>query len=147
MAVAFDDISEQSCLPKVMGPFRGCSDLPKIALCLETDANSACGWSDDLRINGMRECPAREIFRALDGKDQYMDGRMDDMTDPMHENETQAILDRVARRFSSLDEAAAWYHSEPLPGLSGRTAAELTAQGRAAEVLAYIDAVDAGLHA
>ncbi|GHE06500.1 hypothetical protein GCM10008024_41000 [Allgaiera indica] len=69
------------------------------------------------------------------------------MADPAHENGTQAILDRVARRFGSLDEAPAWYNSMPLPGHSGRTAAELTAQGRAAEVVAYIDAVDAGLHA
>lgn len=69
------------------------------------------------------------------------------MPDHAHENEMRAILVRIAPRFGSVDEAVAWYHSEPLPGHSGRTAAELTAQGRAAEVLAYIDAVDAGLHA
>lgn len=95
MAVAFDDIGEQSCLPTVMAPFPGCSDLPRIALCPQTDANSGCGWSDDLRINGMRERPAREIFRAFDGKDQYMYGKMDDMTEPTHENEMRAILVRI----------------------------------------------------
>ena len=73
--------------------------------------------------------------------------RMDDMAKPAHGNDSQAILNRIAPRFGSLDEAVAWYHSEPLPGHSGRTAAELTAQGRAEEVLAYIDAVDAGVHA
>lgn len=69
------------------------------------------------------------------------------MAEPTHGNDTQAILDRVALRFGGLDEAKVWFHSAPIPGHSGRTAAELTAQGRASEVLAYIDAVDAGLHA
>ena len=69
------------------------------------------------------------------------------MSDSTHENEMQAILDRVTHRFGSLDEAVAWYNSVPLPGHSGRTAAELTAQGRAGDVLDYISAVDAGLHA
>jgi len=43
--------------------------------------------------------------------------------------------------------AYAWYRSEPLPGLSGQTAMQLVRSGRAQEVLDYIDAVDAGIHA
>lgn len=56
----------------------------------------------------------------------------------------EMILDRVGPRFASLDEAEAWYHSEPLPGFSGETAEDLVSQGRAKDVLDYIDAVDAG---
>ena len=43
--------------------------------------------------------------------------------------------------------AYAWYRSEPLPGFSGQTAMQLVRSGRAEDVLDYIDAVDAGVHA
>lgn len=59
----------------------------------------------------------------------------------------ESILDRVTPRFSTREEAEAWYHSEPLPGFSGATAMQLVSQGRAKEVLDYIDAVDAGGYA
>ncbi len=39
------------------------------------------------------------------------------------------------------------YRSEPLAGFSGQTAMQLVLTGRASEVLDYIDAVDAGVHA
>lgn len=57
------------------------------------------------------------------------------------------ILNRVESRFSSLMLAYAWYRSEPLAGFGGLTAMHLVRDGRAEEVLAYIDAVDAGIHA
>ena len=41
----------------------------------------------------------------------------------------------------------AWYRSEPLPGFSGQTAMQLVQSNRADDVLTYIDAVDAGVHA
>ncbi|MEO0764050.1 MAG: antitoxin Xre/MbcA/ParS toxin-binding domain-containing protein, partial [Pseudomonadota bacterium] len=43
--------------------------------------------------------------------------------------------------------AYAWYRSEPLPGFAGMTAMQLVREGKAAEVLDFIDAVDAGVHA
>lgn len=43
--------------------------------------------------------------------------------------------------------AYAWLRSEPLQGFSGQTAMQLMRQGRAEEVLDFIDAVDAGVHA
>jgi Protein of unknown function (DUF2384) len=43
--------------------------------------------------------------------------------------------------------AYAWYRSEPLPGFSGQTPMQLVLRGRADDVLEYIDAVDAGVHA
>ena len=57
------------------------------------------------------------------------------------------ILNKVEPRFGSALMAYAWYRSEPLPGFSGQTAMQLVRSGRADEVLDYIDAVDAGVHA
>jgi hypothetical protein len=57
------------------------------------------------------------------------------------------ILNKVETRFGSMLMAYAWYRSEPLPGFSGRTAMQLVLSGQADDVLEYIDAVDAGVHA
>ena len=57
------------------------------------------------------------------------------------------VLNKVEPRFGSALMAYAWYRSEPLPGFSGRTAMQLVREGRADDVLDYIDAVDAGVHA
>ncbi|MER9303997.1 MbcA/ParS/Xre antitoxin family protein [Mesorhizobium sp. M0293] len=57
------------------------------------------------------------------------------------------IVNKVEPRFGSALMAYAWYRSEPLPGFSGQTAMQLVRGGRADEVLDYIDAVDAGIHA
>ncbi|PRD44684.1 hypothetical protein C5748_04595 [Phyllobacterium phragmitis] len=57
------------------------------------------------------------------------------------------IINKVEPRFGSALMAYAWYRSEPLPGFSGQTAMQLVRSGRADEVLEYIDAVDAGVHA
>ena len=55
------------------------------------------------------------------------------------------ILNKIESRFGSDLIAYAWYRSEPLPGFSGQTAMQLVRAGRAADVLEYIDAVDAGV--
>ncbi|MFS0851469.1 antitoxin Xre/MbcA/ParS toxin-binding domain-containing protein [Novosphingobium panipatense] len=57
------------------------------------------------------------------------------------------VITKTAPRFGSALIAYAWYRSEPLPGFSGRTAMQLVQEGRAGEVLEYIDAVDAGVYA
>jgi len=57
------------------------------------------------------------------------------------------IINRIEPRFGSGLMAYAWYRSQPLSGFSGLTAMQLTAMGRAAEVMEFIDAVDAGVHA
>ncbi|MER9234164.1 MbcA/ParS/Xre antitoxin family protein [Mesorhizobium sp. M0622] len=57
------------------------------------------------------------------------------------------IVNKVEPRLGSALMAYAWYRSEPLPGFSGQTAMQLVRSGRADEVLDYIDAVDAGIHA
>jgi hypothetical protein len=57
------------------------------------------------------------------------------------------IINKVEPRFGSALMAYAWYRSEPLPGFSGMTAMQLVRDGRADDVLDYIDAIDAGVHA
>jgi uncharacterized protein (DUF2384 family) len=57
------------------------------------------------------------------------------------------IVNKAEPRFGSALMAYAWYRSEPLPGLGGRTAMTMLQEGRADEVLALIDAVDSGVHA
>ncbi|KUP90845.1 MbcA/ParS/Xre antitoxin family protein [Tritonibacter horizontis] len=57
------------------------------------------------------------------------------------------VLNKVEPRFGSELMAYAWYRSEPLPGFDGRTAMQLVQEGKAQQVLEYIDAVDAGLFA
>ena len=57
------------------------------------------------------------------------------------------ILNKVEPRFGSALIAYAWYRSEPLPGFDGRTAMQLVQDGKAQQVLEYIDAVDAGVFA
>lgn len=61
--------------------------------------------------------------------------------------EMAEVLNKVEPRFGSALMAYAWYRSEPLSGFSGHTAMQLVRSGRAEEVLDYIDAVDAGVHA
>ena len=57
------------------------------------------------------------------------------------------VVNKVEPRFGSALLAYAWYRSQPLAGFSGQTAMQLVRSGRADEVLDYIDAVDAGVHA
>lgn len=57
------------------------------------------------------------------------------------------IVNKVEPRFGSALMAYAWYRSEPLSGFSGQTAMQLVKNGRADDVLDYIDAIDAGVYA
>ena len=57
------------------------------------------------------------------------------------------VITKVTPRFGSAMMAYAWYRSAPLAGFDGFTAMQLVRDGRQAEVLDYIDAVDAGIHA
>jgi hypothetical protein len=57
------------------------------------------------------------------------------------------ILNLVTPRFGSVLLAYAWYRSEPLPGYAGQTPMQLVLEGRADEVRALIEGIDAGVHA
>jgi hypothetical protein len=61
--------------------------------------------------------------------------------------EVVEVVNKAEPRFGSALIAYAWYRSQPLPGFSGMTAMQLVRAGRADEVLDYMDAVDAGVHA
>lgn len=61
--------------------------------------------------------------------------------------EMMEILNRVQPRFGSDLIAYAWYRSEPLSGFGGLSAMALVQDGRADEVMDYLDAVDAGIPA
>lgn len=56
-------------------------------------------------------------------------------------------INKVEPRFGSAVMAYAWYRSQPLPGFSGITAMQLVKDGRADDVLDYVDAVGTGIHA
>jgi hypothetical protein len=79
---------------------------------------------------------------AIQRKDRMRSGKTQRRLREMVE-----IINKVEPRFGSGLMAYAWYRSEPLPGFSGQTAMQLVRSGRAEDVLDYIDAVDAGVHA
>ncbi|EFL87455.1 MbcA/ParS/Xre antitoxin family protein [Ahrensia sp. R2A130] len=57
------------------------------------------------------------------------------------------VLNKVEPRFGSPLLAYAWLRSQPLAGFDGATAMDLIREDRQADVLDYIDAVDAGVFA
>jgi hypothetical protein len=61
--------------------------------------------------------------------------------------DTERVMAIVRPRFPTPDLATHWYHEEPVPGFSGLTAAKLVEAGLADDVVEYLAAVDAGIHA
>jgi hypothetical protein len=57
------------------------------------------------------------------------------------------MLALVEPRFGTAELAREWYDQVPLPGLSDKTAAQLVKDGRGEDVVEFIRAVDAGVHA
>ena len=90
-----------------------------------------------------------EVARTVGlGRDAVM--RQDRIASPKTQKrlrEMVEILNRVEPRFGSALIAYAWYRSEPLAGFGGLTAMQIVRDGNAGDVLDYIDAVDAGIHA
>ena len=90
-----------------------------------------------------------EVARTVGlGRDAVM--RQDRIASPKTQKrlrEMVEILNRVEPRFGSALIAYAWYRSEALAGFGGLTAMQLVREGHAGDVLDYIDAVDAGIHA
>lgn len=101
------------------------------------------------KIATMLRTTSEEIGRSAGlGKDaiQRKDRISSDKTQ-RRLREMMEVVNKVEPRFGSALMAYAWYRSEPLSGFSGQTAMQLVRNGRAEEVLDYIDAVDAGVHA
>ena len=87
-----------------------------------------------------------ELARTL-GLDKDATRRMESADIQRRIGSMIEVLSKVEPRFGSALLAYAWYRSEPLPGFSGQTAMQLVQSNRADDVLTYIDAVDAGVHA
>ena len=101
------------------------------------------------KIAAVFRTTSEEIARTLGlGKDaiQRKDRVRSDKTQ-RRLREMVEIVNKVEPRFGSALVAYAWYRYEPLPGFSGQTAMQLVRDGRAGDVLDFIDAVDAGVHA
>ena len=116
---------------------------------MQLDTFTEAGLFAPGRIAATLRTTKDEVARTVGlGRDALM------RADRIHAPKTQKrlremveILNRVEPRFGSALIAYAWYRSEPLAGFAGLTAMQLVRDGKAADVLDYIDAVDAGLHA
>ncbi len=115
---------------------------------MRLDEFSDKGYFAPQKIAGLLLTTQEDVARSVGlGKDAVQ------RKDRVHSNKTQTrlremieIINKVEPRFGSLLMAYAWYRSEPLAGFSGFTAMQLMLEGRSAEVLNYIDAVDVGIY-
>ena len=57
------------------------------------------------------------------------------------------ILTVAAEMAGDESRAVIWFKHQPIPGWAGKTAYDLVAQGRSDQVLAYLEAVRAGVYA
>lgn len=107
------------------------------------------GLSTPRKIADAFRTTSEEIARTAGlGKDaiQRRDRIRSDRTQRRLREMVESI-NKIEPRYGSALMAYAWYRSEPLAGFSGQTAMQLVRNGRAEDVLDYIDAVDSGVHA
>ena len=57
------------------------------------------------------------------------------------------ILSRAAEMSGSLEKAVVWFRHQPIASFGGLRAADLTAEGRGAHVLLYLDGLENGVYA
>lgn len=110
---------------------------------------AADGFFAPLKIAHAFRTTSEEVARTAGlGKDavQRKDRVRSDKTQ-RRLREMVEVINKVEPRFGSNLIAYAWYRSEPLSGFSGQTAMQLVRSGRVDEVLDYVDAIDAGVHA
>jgi hypothetical protein len=116
---------------------------------MHIDAFAEGGLFAPARIAEVLRTTKDEVARTIGlGRDALI--RADRVQSPKTQKrlrEMVEILNRVEPRFGSPLIAYAWYRSEPLAGFGGLTPMQLVRDGRAADVMDYIDAVDAGVHA
>jgi len=60
---------------------------------------------------------------------------------------TLRILMLAEEMAGSEQRAAIWFKHQPLPGWAGKTASDLVDEGKADQVLAYLEAVRSGVYA
>lgn len=116
---------------------------------MQLDAFTEAGLFAPGRIAAALRTTQDEVARTVGlGRDALMrPNRVHAPRTQKRLREMVEILNRVEPRFGSALIAYAWYRSEPLAGFAGLTAMQLVRDGKAADVMDYIDAVDAGLHA
>lgn len=57
------------------------------------------------------------------------------------------VLAMAGEMAGSQERAAIWFKHQPIPGWAGKTAYDLVREGKADKVLAYLEAVRAGVYA
>ena len=113
---------------------------------MESDRGADNGARDPRTLIAKLGTTGNELARTL-GLDKDDPRRMESDDIQRRIGSMIEVLSKVEPRFGSALLAYAWYRSEPLPGFSGQTAMQLVQSNRADDVLTYIDAVDAGVHA
>ncbi len=104
------------------------------------------GVRDSRKLIAQLGTTGDELARTL-GLDKDAARRMESDETQRRIGSMLEVLSKVEPRFGSAIMAYAWYRSEALCGFSGQTAMELVRCDRVQDVLTYIDAVDAGMHA
>lgn len=110
---------------------------------LATQVNAVRGVVQPGEIVNVLRTTYAELAQALGVSENGL--RREDCAVSDRIRQMVAILNKVAPRLGSPLLTYAWYRSTPLPGFSGRTTMILVQDGRAGDVLTYIDAVDAGI--
>jgi uncharacterized protein (DUF2384 family) len=59
---------------------------------------------------------------------------------------TLRILTMAQEMAGSEQRAAIWFKHQPIPGWDGKTASDLVHEGKADQVLAYLDALRSGVY-
>ena len=101
---------------------------------------------DPLKVIAQLGTTGDELARTL-GFDKDANRRMESDDIQRRIGSMIEVLSKVEPRFGSVIMAYAWYRSEALSGFSGQTAMELVRCDRVQDVLTYIAAVDARVHA
>jgi uncharacterized protein (DUF2384 family) len=60
---------------------------------------------------------------------------------------TLRILTMAEEMAGSEQRAAIWFKHQPIPGWDGKTASDLVREGKADQVLAYLEALRSGVYA
>ena len=113
---------------------------------MESHRDAEDGARDPRKLIALLGTTGDEFARTL-GLDKDDPRRMESDDIQRRSGSMIELLSKVEPRFGSALLAYAWYRSEALSGFSGQTAMELVRCDRVQDVLTYIDAVDAGVHA
>lgn len=113
---------------------------------MESHREAEDGARDPRKLIAQLGTTGDELARTL-GFDKDANRRMESDDIQRRIGSMIEVLSKVEPRFGSAIMAYAWYRSEALSGFSGQTAMELVRCDRVQDVMNYIDAVDAGVHA